>query len=113
MKNPVSAAAELLFPKAARTTWFVKPVKTEKNQSPQTLTKYLVIVINERNVESVTPVESLEAGITYANSLLNEILQEYKGYEYDEFSEWERATDTCRCAWCNYNGNWDAHVVKL
>jgi len=75
--------------------------------------QYVVVVIRERNVDNIIKVESFEAGVSTANALLNAILKGHKGYEEDEFNDWERATTGCPTAWCNYGENWDAHVFKI
>lgn len=75
--------------------------------------QYVVVVIRERDVASVIQVESLDAGVSMANSLLNAIIEEYEGCEDDENSEWGRATAEFPTAWCNYRENWDAHVLKI
>lgn len=77
--------------------------------------QYVVVVTNDRELVEVKPIASLEAGVDYANELLNEILEE-NGLNYIaglETGEWHRATTENLNAWCNFCGAWDAFVAKL
>lgn len=77
--------------------------------------QYVVIVISDRELDEVKPVASLEAGVDYANELLDDLLEE-NGLDYTagfETGEWQQATIEAPNAWCSFLGAWDAFVAKL
>lgn len=78
--------------------------------------QYVVIVISDRELVEVKLVESLEAGVNYANELLDELLGA-NGLNYFaglKTGEWGKATTENPLAWCTYlDDDWDAYVAKL
>lgn len=79
--------------------------------------KYHVVETWDRELQSVTECLSLGEAISAANILLNEHLKDV-GHgdevevEYDETSDWCRASAEKLNAWCNYQGEWDAYIKK-
>ena len=79
--------------------------------------KYLVIEIYERDICSVTECNTLDDAIETANRLLEE--QVGSANYVAEFNagegvndEWQPATADRHNAWCNWRGNWDAHIIQ-
>ena len=79
--------------------------------------QYLVIEIYERNVCSVTACNTIDNAIETANHLLekqvghaNYVAEFNAGEGIDD--EWQPATTDRHNAWCNWRGNWDAHIVR-
>lgn len=89
----------------------------KKNMKPVEKTdQYVVIVISDRELAEAKQVTSLEAGVNYANKLLDELL-EANDLNYSagsEIGECRRATAEFPNAWVfNDLGAWDAFVTKL
>lgn len=79
--------------------------------------RFFVIETWDRELQSVTECLSLDEAICAANILLNEHLKDV-GHgdevevEYNETSDWCRASAEKLNAWCNYQGDWDAYIKK-
>lgn len=79
---------------------------------------FFVIETCEREISSVTPVQTLEEGVKVANALLEEHAKEIDRFDEledgsDEGSEYQYADTESQGAWCNYSYNWDAHIIEL
>lgn len=79
--------------------------------------KIVVVEIWDREVVSTTECDTMEEAVEAANELLeNHVktihhLEEFKDGE-GKGSEWELATGSNQNAWCNWRGNWDAHIIE-
>lgn len=77
----------------------------------------LVIETFEREIESVTECNDIDEAIIIANTLLEshmddiDYIEEFKNKE-DIESEWDFASRQSQNAWCNFRGNWDAHIFE-
>lgn len=93
-------------------------IEHHNGKTPNTPTsRYYVVETWDRELQSVTECLSLDEAISAANILLNEHLKDV-GHgdevevEYDETSDWCRASTEKLNAWCNYQGEWDAFIKK-
>ena len=78
----------------------------------------LVIEMYERDICSVTLCDTMDEAVDTANELLEARMNECRRTDdfesgEDEESEWQRASESNLNAWCNYSGNWDAHIVQF
>lgn len=81
---------------------------------------YLVVETYERDIVDVhaSSTASYPGAVEKANMLLKARLEAtgHEGYYEtgdEEGDEWSRAGDGSDCAWCNFRGNWDAHIIRF
>lgn len=81
---------------------------------------YLVVETLERDIVGVhtSKTASHQNAVEKANTLLKARLEQTGNASYYETGigkgdEWNRAADDGDCAWCNYQGNWDAHIIQF
>lgn len=80
--------------------------------------EFLVIEMYERDICSITLCGTMDEAVDTANELLKAHMKECNradefGSGEDKGAEWQCASESNLNAWCNYRGNWDAHIVQF